>query len=229
MDPIFLSMDSYDVHRLGSFGSKDNGICLTIILPCCNIHRHVPVRDVLELLCWRGVHGIGSAPVPAQQGLWRGQSLHHARRRWRLPHRAAQRTCASLSALSCRAVRVFRIISDLHAPLPVVETHEIFLWLQQDDGEKLQQIGAEFGVTTGRKRRCGWLDLVVVKYTHMVNNLTRYALGGRWFGRGRKWFFVVHYSRMKSRLWACVFVPSRPARALAWPGECTASKAHGRR
>lgn len=41
-----------------------------------------------------------------------------------------------------------------------------------EHGEKLQQIGAEFGVTTGRKRRCGWLDLVVVKYTHMVNNLT---------------------------------------------------------
>eukprot|EP00124_Ichthyophonus_hoferi_P003598 Ihof_evm1s321 gene=Ihof_evmTU1s321 len=40
------------------------------------------------------------------------------------------------------------------------------------DGEALQTIGAEFGVTTGRKRRCGWLDLVVVKYTHMVNGLT---------------------------------------------------------
>ncbi|KNC81218.1 adenylosuccinate synthetase isozyme 1 A [Sphaeroforma arctica JP610] len=40
-----------------------------------------------------------------------------------------------------------------------------------DDGEKLQQVGAEFGVTTGRKRRCGWLDLVVVKYTHMINDL----------------------------------------------------------
>lgn len=47
-----------------------------------------------------------------------------------------------------------------------------------DDGEKLQQIGREFGVTTGRKRRCGWLDLVVVKYSHAINwyssiNLTK--------------------------------------------------------
>lgn len=31
-------------------------------------------------------------------------------------------------------------------------------------GTKLQEIGREFGVTTGRRRRCGWLDLVVVKY-----------------------------------------------------------------
>lgn len=50
---------------------------------------------------------------------------------------------------------------------------EPFFFLGQDHGDRLQSIGAEFGVTTGRKRRCGWLDLVVVKYTHMINNLTR--------------------------------------------------------
>jgi adenylosuccinate synthase len=48
--------------------------------------------------------------------------------------------------------------------------------LHQDLGEKLQQIGREFGVTTGRKRRCGWLDLVVVKYSHMINHFTSLAL-----------------------------------------------------
>ena len=36
-------------------------------------------------------------------------------------------------------------------------------------GEKLQQKGAEFGVTTGRKRRCGWLDLKVLKRSVMLN------------------------------------------------------------
>lgn len=45
-------------------------------------------------------------------------------------------------------------------------------------GEKLQQVGREFGVTTGRKRRCGWLDLVVVKFSNAINwydsiNLTK--------------------------------------------------------
>ena len=44
----------------------------------------------------------------------------------------------------------------------------------QELGEKMQQIGREFGVTTGRKRRCGWLDLVMIKYSHMINNFTRY-------------------------------------------------------
>ncbi|KAK9703323.1 Adenylosuccinate synthase [Basidiobolus ranarum] len=41
--------------------------------------------------------------------------------------------------------------------------------LHDEDGERLQSIGAEVGVTTGRKRRCGWLDLVVLKYSHMIN------------------------------------------------------------
>ncbi|KAF2091502.1 adenylosuccinate synthetase-like protein [Saccharata proteae CBS 121410] len=39
-------------------------------------------------------------------------------------------------------------------------------------GEKLQNIGREYGVTTGRKRRCGWLDLVVLRYSHEVNDYT---------------------------------------------------------
>ncbi|KAL8737492.1 MAG: hypothetical protein Q9181_001622 [Wetmoreana brouardii] len=41
-----------------------------------------------------------------------------------------------------------------------------------EDGDKLQTIGREFGVTTGRKRRCGWLDLVVLKYSCAVNHYT---------------------------------------------------------
>jgi adenylosuccinate synthase len=49
-------------------------------------------------------------------------------------------------------------------PFPTEETGEI--------GEHLVAKGREFGTTTGRKRRCGWLDLNVVKYTHMINNYT---------------------------------------------------------
>ncbi|KAF2153332.1 Adenylosuccinate synthetase [Myriangium duriaei CBS 260.36] len=41
-------------------------------------------------------------------------------------------------------------------------------------GEKLQQVGREFGVTTGRKRRCGWLDLVLLKYSALINHYTTF-------------------------------------------------------
>ena len=40
-------------------------------------------------------------------------------------------------------------------------------------GEQLQDVGREWGVTTGRKRRCGWLDLVVVKYSTAINGYTK--------------------------------------------------------
>jgi len=36
-------------------------------------------------------------------------------------------------------------------------------------GMMLQEVGAEYGTTTGRRRRCGWLDLALVKYSAMVN------------------------------------------------------------
>uniref|UniRef100_A0AAY4ALF6 Adenylosuccinate synthetase n=1 Tax=Denticeps clupeoides TaxID=299321 RepID=A0AAY4ALF6_9TELE len=48
-------------------------------------------------------------------------------------------------------------------------------WLQ-DVGNLLQSRGREVGVTTGRRRRCGWLDLVLVRYAHMVNGFSAIAL-----------------------------------------------------
>lgn len=48
--------------------------------------------------------------------------------------------------------------------------------LTDDIGGELQNIGREFGVTTGRKRRCGWLDAPIVKYSHMVNGFKGLAL-----------------------------------------------------
>lgn len=41
--------------------------------------------------------------------------------------------------------------------------------LENEIGERLQNVGGEFGATTGRPRRCGWLDLNVVKYSHKIN------------------------------------------------------------
>jgi adenylosuccinate synthase len=41
-----------------------------------------------------------------------------------------------------------------------------------ESGDKLQSVGREFGVTTGRRRRCGWLDLVLLRYSHAVNHYT---------------------------------------------------------
>ncbi|MCF8372381.1 MAG: adenylosuccinate synthase [Bacteroidales bacterium] len=44
--------------------------------------------------------------------------------------------------------------------------------LSDDTGAKLQKCGHEFGATTGRPRRCGWLDMVALKYSVMINGVT---------------------------------------------------------
>jgi len=43
-------------------------------------------------------------------------------------------------------------------------------------GETLQKVGHEYGVTTGRPRRCGWLDIPLLRYTSMVNGYTAIAV-----------------------------------------------------
>lgn len=44
--------------------------------------------------------------------------------------------------------------------------------LFDETGEKIRQVGHEFGAVTGRPRRCGWLDLVALKYTVMIDGVT---------------------------------------------------------
>lgn len=44
--------------------------------------------------------------------------------------------------------------------------------LQNETGKKLQEAGNEFGATTGRPRRCGWLDLPALDYAAMINGVT---------------------------------------------------------
>jgi adenylosuccinate synthase len=48
--------------------------------------------------------------------------------------------------------------------------------LDNEVGERIRQIGNEFGATTGRKRRTGWIDLPALKYAIMLNGVTQIAL-----------------------------------------------------
>ena len=45
-----------------------------------------------------------------------------------------------------------------------------------ETGNKIREIGHEYGVTTGRPRRCGWFDAVVVKYSARINGMTGLSL-----------------------------------------------------
>jgi adenylosuccinate synthase len=48
--------------------------------------------------------------------------------------------------------------------------------LNDEDGERIRQEGREFGATTGRPRRCGWIDLPALRYAIMINGVTELSM-----------------------------------------------------
>ncbi|HEX3007785.1 MAG TPA: adenylosuccinate synthetase, partial [Bacteroidales bacterium] len=48
--------------------------------------------------------------------------------------------------------------------------------LLDETGEKLRKLGHEFGATTGRPRRCGWLDIPALRYSVIINGVTQIIL-----------------------------------------------------
>jgi adenylosuccinate synthase len=68
--------------------------------------------------------------------------------------------------------RIDRVIGILKAYTTRVGSGPFPTELFDDDGEYLRKQGGEFGVTTGRSRRCGWFDAVIARYATRVNGLT---------------------------------------------------------
>ncbi len=48
--------------------------------------------------------------------------------------------------------------------------------LENETGEELRRVGHEFGATTGRPRRCGWIDLVALNFACMINGVTKIVM-----------------------------------------------------
>jgi adenylosuccinate synthase len=72
--------------------------------------------------------------------------------------------------------RIDRVIGVLKAYTTRVGSGPFPTELFDDDGARLQQIGGEIGVSTGRTRRCGWYDAVVARYAARINGLTEFFL-----------------------------------------------------
>ena len=72
--------------------------------------------------------------------------------------------------------RIDRVIGVIKAYTTRVGSGPFPTELFDDDGDKLQRIGGEIGVSTGRTRRCGWYDAVVARYASRVNGLTEFFL-----------------------------------------------------
>jgi adenylosuccinate synthase len=72
--------------------------------------------------------------------------------------------------------RITRVLGILKAYTTRVGSGPFPTELHDAQGEWLRKTGGEFGVTTGRPRRCGWLDVLIARYATRVNGLTDYFI-----------------------------------------------------
>ncbi|WP_338667502.1 adenylosuccinate synthase [Pseudodesulfovibrio methanolicus] len=85
-------------------------------------------------------------------------------------------TANAASGSGCSPRELDRIIAIVKAYTTRVGSGPFPTELLDADGDYLQSHGHEFGATTGRKRRCGWLDLVVLKESARLNGPTELAI-----------------------------------------------------
>ncbi|HET8582680.1 MAG TPA: adenylosuccinate synthase [Jatrophihabitans sp.] len=72
--------------------------------------------------------------------------------------------------------RISRVIAVVKAYTTRVGQGPFPTELLDESGDRLREVGAEFGTTTGRPRRCGWFDAVVARYATRVNGVTDFVL-----------------------------------------------------
>ncbi|KAI5291722.1 hypothetical protein KEM54_001254 [Ascosphaera aggregata] len=77
-----------------------------------------------------------------------------------------------IQGLYLNPTKITTIIGVVKAYLTRVGSGPMPTELLNDIGDKLQSVGREFGVTTGRKRRCGWLDMVMLRFSCAINHYT---------------------------------------------------------
>ncbi len=80
------------------------------------------------------------------------------------------------TGLGIPPVAVSRVIGVVKAYCTRVGNGPLPTELLDGIGEHLQTVGSEFGATTGRSRRCGWLDAVALRYTAAINGFTDMAI-----------------------------------------------------
>lgn len=94
------------------------------------------------------------------------------------PYVTSSNTCIGgvMTGLGVPPQKVKNVIGICKAYTTRVGSGPFVTELNDELGEKLRKVGNEFGSTTGRPRRCGWLDLHTLRYSCMINGVTEIAL-----------------------------------------------------
>jgi adenylosuccinate synthase len=85
-------------------------------------------------------------------------------------------TAGTCTGLGVAPTRIGNVIGIFKAYCTRVGSGPFPTELQDEDGERIRKEGHEFGATTGRPRRCGWIDLPALKYAIMINGVTELSM-----------------------------------------------------
>jgi adenylosuccinate synthase len=85
-------------------------------------------------------------------------------------------TAGACTGLGVAPSRIGRVIGIFKAYCTRVGSGPFPTELTEEVGEQIRKAGHEFGSTTGRPRRCGWLDLPALKYAVMINGVSELAM-----------------------------------------------------
>jgi adenylosuccinate synthase len=94
------------------------------------------------------------------------------------PYTTSSNTIAGNAAVGAGIppVKITKIIGVIKAYTTRVGTGPFPTELKDEIGEIIRERGYEYGTTTGRPRRCGWLDLIALKYASRINGFTHLAI-----------------------------------------------------
>lgn len=85
-------------------------------------------------------------------------------------------TAGTCTGLGLAPTRIGKVIGIFKAYCTRVGSGPFPTELENEVGEEIRKEGREFGATTGRPRRCGWIDLVQMRYAIMINGVTELSM-----------------------------------------------------
>jgi adenylosuccinate synthase len=159
--------------QLGRFGSaKSVNVDETVELLERLAPRLLPLAEDIGLMLHRAIKGDAAVLLEGAQG-----SLLD------IDHGTYPYVTSSSTTSGGAAIGVGIAPTEIDAVLGVVKAYTTRVGngplpteMQGDLGDEVRRLGNEFGATTGRARRCGWFDAVVVRFATRVNGLTGLAV-----------------------------------------------------
>ncbi len=125
-----------------------------------------------SLLVWEAIHGGKNVLFEGAQGTL--LDIDHGTYPFVTSSNPTAGGAATGSGIGPRDID--RVIGVAKAYITRVGTGPFPTELLDETGDRMIDIGGEYGVVTGRRRRCGWLDAVALRYSARVNGLTEIAL-----------------------------------------------------